>query len=147
VREGKSEFVESSGMCFRSRRRHGRAGTAAGKPTARVEARATAARCGEAGRGPARGGEWRAQCWGGTWREERRRGAAGARETVGEGSGITSAGQSRGGLEVDEGGLICNLAKVQGLHCKAVLTFKTIAQMKMFPKVKVWSSIRSKTLL
>jgi hypothetical protein len=23
------------------------------------------------------------------------------------------------GLEVDEGGLICNLSKVQGLHCKA----------------------------
>jgi hypothetical protein len=30
----------------------------------------------------------------------------------------------REGLEVDEGGLICNLSKVQGLHYKAELTFK-----------------------
>jgi hypothetical protein len=30
----------------------------------------------------------------------------------------------RGGLEVDEGGFICNLSKVQELHCKAKLTFK-----------------------
>jgi hypothetical protein len=30
----------------------------------------------------------------------------------------------RGGLEVDEGGLICNLSKVQALHCKARLTFE-----------------------
>jgi hypothetical protein len=29
-----------------------------------------------------------------------------------------------GGVEVDEGGLVCNLSKVQGLHCKAKLTFK-----------------------
>jgi hypothetical protein len=30
----------------------------------------------------------------------------------------------RGGLEVDEEGPSCNLSKVQGLHCKARLTFK-----------------------
>jgi hypothetical protein len=46
---------------------------------ARVVAWAMAARRGGAGRGPARGGERRARCWSGTWREERRRGAAGAR--------------------------------------------------------------------
>jgi hypothetical protein len=47
---------------------------------ARVAAWAVAARCGGAGRGPARGGEGWAQCWRGTWRGEERRGAAGARE-------------------------------------------------------------------
>jgi hypothetical protein len=31
----------------------------------------------------------------------------------------------RGGLEVDEEGLICNSPKVQGLYCKAKITFKT----------------------
>jgi hypothetical protein len=45
---------------------------------ARVAARAMAARRGGARRGPAQGGERRAWCWSGTWREERRRGAAGA---------------------------------------------------------------------
>jgi hypothetical protein len=37
ARDGKSEFVMSSRTCFRSRRRHGRAGATAGKPAARVE--------------------------------------------------------------------------------------------------------------
>jgi hypothetical protein len=29
-----------------------------------------------------------------------------------------------GGVEVDEGGSVCNFPKVQGLHCKAKITFK-----------------------
>jgi hypothetical protein len=39
----------------------------------------------------------------------------------GDAAGVLDRGW---GLEVDEGGLICNLSKVQGLHCKAELTFK-----------------------
>jgi hypothetical protein len=44
VRECKSEFVESSGTCFRSRRGHRRAGTAAGNRRGAWHARAAAAR-------------------------------------------------------------------------------------------------------
>jgi hypothetical protein len=108
VRECKSEFVESSGTCFRSKRGHGRVGTAAGNRRGAWHARAAAARRGGARRGPAEAGKRQPGCWCGMWCEERRRGAAGARKTVGEGGGITSAGQSRGGLEVDEGGPSCN---------------------------------------
>jgi hypothetical protein len=59
VRECKSEFVKSSGMCFRSRRRHEQAGTAAGNRQDAWHALAAAARRGGVGRGPARGGERR----------------------------------------------------------------------------------------
>jgi hypothetical protein len=96
ARDGKSEFVGSSRTCFKSRRRHGHAGSAAGMPAARVEARAAAARRGGARRGqrkPGSGG-WGAGATRGA--KEGGAGAAGARETVGEGSKITSAGQSRG---------------------------------------------------
>jgi hypothetical protein len=82
VHECKSEFVESSGMCFRSKRGHGRVGTAAGNRRGAWHAQAAAARRGGARRGPAEAGK--------------RRRAAGAWEMVGKGGRITSAGQSRG---------------------------------------------------
>jgi hypothetical protein len=53
-----------------------------------------------------------------------------------EESGVGSAGSSengrrvgaerktRGGLEVDKRGLVCNFPEMQGLHCKAKTTFK-----------------------
>jgi hypothetical protein len=92
---------------------------AAGKPTARVEARAAATRHGAARRGPARGGERRRGCWGSTWRRGKRRGAAGARHMAGEGGGSRARAETeRGGLEVDEEGPSFNFPKVQGLHCK-----------------------------
>jgi hypothetical protein len=97
ARDGKSEFVGSSRTCFRSRRRHGRTGAAAGKPAARVEAWAAVARRGEARRGqrgPGSGGGGGVGAARGA--KEGGAGAAGARETVGESGGITSAG--RGGV-------------------------------------------------
>jgi hypothetical protein len=52
-------------------------------------------------------------------------GAVGARHMAGEGGGSRARAETkRGGLEVDEGGPSCNFPKVQGLHCKARLTFK-----------------------
>jgi hypothetical protein len=48
----------------------------------------TAARRGGARRGLAEAGKRRAGCRSGTWREERRRGAAGAQHMAGEGSGV-----------------------------------------------------------
>jgi hypothetical protein len=70
---------------------------AAGKPAARVEARAAAARRGAARRGPTRGGERRRGCWGGTWRRGKRHGAAGARHMAGEGGGIGQREKQREG--------------------------------------------------
>jgi hypothetical protein len=69
MHECKSESLGSSGMCFKSKRRHGE----------REQVLASsAARCGGAGRGPAPGGERRARCWSGTWREvEQREGSWG----------------------------------------------------------------------
>jgi hypothetical protein len=103
VRECKRECTGSSGMCFKSRRGHSERGQVLASSAVRVSARALAARNGGAGRGPARSGERRARCWDGTWREEGRRGAAGARHMAGESSGDTGAEQSRGGgLEVED---------------------------------------------
>jgi hypothetical protein len=59
----------------------------AGKPAARVEARAAAARRGGAGRVPAAGGERRARYWSGTWREERRPGQLWLGHMASEGGG------------------------------------------------------------
>jgi hypothetical protein len=39
-------------------------------------------------------------------------------------AGAAQRETERGGLEVDEGGPSCNSPEVQGLHCKAKLTFK-----------------------
>jgi hypothetical protein len=94
ARDGKSEFVGSSRTCFRSRRRHGHAGAAAGKPAARVEARAAAARRGEARRGQCRPGSGGRGAGAARGAKEGGVGAAGARETVGQGGGITSAGRA-----------------------------------------------------
>jgi hypothetical protein len=96
TRESKSGLVGSSRTCLGSRRRLGRARAGAGKPAGCVAARAAAAQRGEARGEPARGGERQGGCWGSMWRRGKRRGAAGARETVSEGGRITSAGQSRG---------------------------------------------------
>jgi hypothetical protein len=76
TRESKSECVGSFRTCSGSRRRLGRAGAGAGKPAGCVVARAAAARRGEARGEPARGGERRRRCWGGTWREGRRCGGS-----------------------------------------------------------------------
>jgi hypothetical protein len=86
--DGKGEFMGSSRTCFRSRRRHGHAGAAAGKPAARVEARGAAARCGGARRsqrGPRSGGQGE-----GAARGAKRggAGAARARHMAGEGGGV-----------------------------------------------------------
>jgi hypothetical protein len=104
VRECKRECTGSSGMCFKLRREHSERGQVLASSAARVSARAAAAaRRGGAGRGPARGGERRARCWDGTWREEGQRGAAGARHMAGKSGGDTGTGQSRGGgLEVED---------------------------------------------
>jgi hypothetical protein len=51
-------------------------------------------------------------------------GVAGAQEMAGEGGGVTGASRARGGLEVDEGELVWNFPKMQGLHCKDKTTFK-----------------------
>jgi hypothetical protein len=68
---------------------------------------ATAARRGEAGRGPAWGGERQRRCWGGMWRRGKRRGgskcsAHGQRGWRGSGRVENRAE----GLEVDEGDLV-----------------------------------------
>jgi hypothetical protein len=100
-------------------------GSSCWQPAGCVAARAAAARRGGVRIGPARGGERRRGHWGGTWHRGERRGAAGARHMAGDGGRVHGREQSRGaGLEVDEGGLICYFPKVQGLHCKARLTFK-----------------------
>jgi hypothetical protein len=89
-------------------------------PAARVAARAAAAQHGEARRGPARAGE--AAAW--TQGRHVARGKA-ARGWWVRGTGPAKrrwcVGQRNkgGGVEVDEGGSVCNFPKVQGLHCKA----------------------------
>jgi hypothetical protein len=71
-----------------------------------VAARAAAARRGGARSGPAEAGKRRARCRRGTWRGEERRRVAGAREMVGEGSGVgAERNRERRELEVDEGDL------------------------------------------
>jgi hypothetical protein len=77
VRECKSQSVGSSGMCFKSRRRHSEREQVLASSAARVAAQATAARRGGARRGPAEAGKRQARCWSGTWRVEERRRAAG----------------------------------------------------------------------
>jgi hypothetical protein len=113
TRESKRECVESSRTCSGSRRRRGHARAGAGKPAGVVAARAAAARRGEARREAARGGKRRRRCWGGTWREGRRRGgsrcvAHGRRGRRGSGAEKIESQ----GLEVDEGGSVCNFPKV-----------------------------------
>jgi hypothetical protein len=96
VRECKSEFVKSSGTCFRSRRRHERAGTAAGNRRDTWHTRAAAARRGGVGRGPARGGERRRGA--GTARGAKRGGAGQLelRHMAGEGGGVGREKTERG---------------------------------------------------
>jgi hypothetical protein len=95
VCERKSESVGSSRTSSRSRRRHGRAGAAAGNRQEAWRLRATAARCGAARRGPARGGEWRHGCWGGTWRGGSKCSAHGWRGRRGSGAEKTEIGDWR----------------------------------------------------
>jgi hypothetical protein len=102
TRESKSECVGSFRTCSGSRRRLGRTGAGAGKPAGCVAARAAAARRGEARGEPAQGGERRRKCWGGTWREGRRRGgsrssAHGLRGRRGSGREENRAGGRRRG--------------------------------------------------
>jgi hypothetical protein len=57
-------------------------------------------------------------------RREAARGSWGLGTWPAKAAGAAQRETERGGLEVDEEGLICNSPKVQGLHCKAELTFK-----------------------
>jgi hypothetical protein len=110
VSECKSESVGSSGTYFKLRRRHGEREQVLANSAARVAVRTAAARRGGAGRGPARGGERRARCWSGTWREvERREGSWGSGNRPARAAGSSAERSKAGGLEVDEGGLVCNL--------------------------------------
>jgi hypothetical protein len=88
ARDGKSEFMGSCRTCFRSRRRHERAGAAAGKPAARVEARAAAAQRGGARRGqrgPGSGGRGAGAACGA---KRGGAGAVGARHMAGDGGRV-----------------------------------------------------------
>jgi hypothetical protein len=88
-------------------------------PAAGVAARAAAARCGEAGKGQREAGKAAGKAQEGTWHGLERCGggqcAAHGRRGR-RGSGVEK--QTRRGLEVDEGGSVCNFPKVQGLLCK-----------------------------
>jgi hypothetical protein len=107
VRECKSESVGSSGTYFKSRRRHDEGEQVLANSAACVVVRAAAARCGGAGRGPARGEERRARCWSGTWREvERREGSWGSGNWLARAVGSGVERSRVAGLEVDEGGLV-----------------------------------------
>jgi hypothetical protein len=99
VRECKSEFVESSGMCFRSRRGHGHAEIAAGNRRGAWHARVVAARRGGARIGPAEAGKQQARVLEGTWHEvERREGSWSSRKRPARaaGSGAKKNRERRG---------------------------------------------------
>jgi hypothetical protein len=72
------EVERDSWVSFKAKRSTVQVEQLLASSTAHVAARAMAVRRGGAGRGPTRGGDRQARCWSGTWREERRRGAAGA---------------------------------------------------------------------
>jgi hypothetical protein len=97
-----------------------------GGAPARGYARAAAARRGAARRGPAPGvGSGVAGAGAARGAEGSGAGAAGAWHMARKGDGSRARAETeRGGLEVDNGGPSCNCLKVQGLHCKAKLTFK-----------------------
>jgi hypothetical protein len=114
--------VGSSGTCFESRRRHSEQEQVLASSAARVVVRTAAARrggagrasagCsrGGAGRGPAWGGEQWARCWSGTWREvEQCDGSWGSRNRPARAAGSGVERSRARELEVDEGGLVCNL--------------------------------------
>jgi hypothetical protein len=86
--DGKSEFMGSSRTCFRSRRRYGHAGAAAGKPAAHVEARAAAARHGGARRGQCGPGSGERGAGAARGAKRGAAGAAGARHMASEGGGV-----------------------------------------------------------
>jgi hypothetical protein len=99
VREYKSEFVESSGTRFKSRRKHSKPEQVLASSAACVAAQPTAARRGGARRGPAEAGKRRARCWSGTWRGQERRGGSWAREkwpARAAGSGAEKNRETRG---------------------------------------------------
>jgi hypothetical protein len=103
VRERKKECTGSSRMCFKSRRGHSEGELLLTSRRRAWQLKTTAARCGEAGRGPARGGKRRAGCRSGTWREGRRHGGSWGSGTVGEGGNIMSASRAEEGeLEVED---------------------------------------------
>jgi hypothetical protein len=86
---------------------------------ARVAAWAAAARCGEAGKGQREARKAAGKAQEGTWHGLERRGGgrcAAHGQQGRRGSGAEK--QRRRGLEVDEGGSVCNFVKVQGLLCK-----------------------------
>jgi hypothetical protein len=107
-------------MCSGSRRRHGRAGAAAGDRRKAWRLRAMQARRGGAMIGPARGRERRRGRRAGTWHRGERRGggwcsAHGRRARRGSDAEKTEE-EGAGGRRW---GLMCNSPKVQGLYCKA----------------------------
>jgi hypothetical protein len=120
VCERKSEYGGSSRTYFKSRKRHGgrelllasrRHAWRLGRWRRNVEQR------GEGQHGVGSGGAGARAARGA---EESGAGAAGSRHMAGEGGGSRAERKTeRGGLEVDEEGLMCDFPKVQGLHCKA----------------------------
>jgi hypothetical protein len=110
-------------MCFKSRRHGEREQVLA---TRRHVWWLGRRRCDVEGRGEASGG--RASGGRGCWRargvERSGAGAAGAREMVDEGGGVTGVSRAGGGLEVEDRDLSAIFQKMQGLHYKVKLTFK-----------------------
>jgi hypothetical protein len=113
--ESKRECVGSSRMCSGSRRSRGRTGAGACKPAGVGAARAAAARRGEAGKGQREAGKAACKAQEGTWHGLEQREGGPVRGTWPARAEKT---ESRG-LEVDEGGSICNFPKVLGLLYKA----------------------------
>jgi hypothetical protein len=118
------EVKRDSWASFKPRRSTARVKQLLASPAACVAARAAAARRGGEGRGPARVGQAVGAGAGG---HVARRGAA--RGQLGLGKWPAKAAGSRAraeqeGLKVDEGGLVWNFPKMQGLHCKDKTTLK-----------------------
>jgi hypothetical protein len=120
LRECKRECTGSSRMCFKSRRRHGEQELVLANRRRAWQLGVMAAQRGGARRGPARVGERRRGCWGGTWRRGKRCGGSRCSAHGRHGrQGVGRRENREKELEVDEGGLICYFPKVQGLHYKA----------------------------
>jgi hypothetical protein len=123
VREGKGEFVGSSGMFFKFRR-HSERKLLLASSAARVAAWAVVARRGGARRGPSEAGK--------RWARVQERHVARGKAVRGRrSSGKQPARAAWSGAEKTERGRswrlktgTCNSPKMQGLQCKARLTFK-----------------------
>jgi hypothetical protein len=146
VCERKSESVGSSRTYFKSRKRHGgRELLLASRRHAwrlrrwrhDVEQRGEGQRGeGVAARVLGRHVAQRKAAWGSWCSSHGRRGRRDRAERKTE----------RGRLEADEEGPGCNLSKVQGLHCKARLTFKSVGFIKIYNFALRFTCKRAKDL-